>query len=161
LKGTDLFDWGQDSQYIQAIGVGECAGVAFDMVGAIIGDAQEKVELSDEAIKVEAYADSIYHSYSAFVIGAKALLLSKDVKCNTHKGIIEDFQTHYVETGEFAFDTDFGITVLQINKNEPSESFAKQFLEEATTFFKAVVAKREEQLKDNDDKKVIGNYYKA
>ena len=40
--------------------------------------------------------DSIYHSYTGFIVGAKALLLSKDIKCNTHQGILEDFQEHYV-----------------------------------------------------------------
>ena len=52
-------------------------------------------------------ADSIYHSYAALVIGAKAMLLSKDVKCNTHKGIIDDFQENYVATGDIELEVSF------------------------------------------------------
>ncbi|MEL6925057.1 MAG: nitrite/sulfite reductase, partial [Bacteroidota bacterium] len=78
LADDELIDWGEAQNYVQAIGVGECAGVAFDVVGTIINDAREKIELSQAALEEGLLADSIYHSYSAMVIGAKALLLSAD-----------------------------------------------------------------------------------
>lgn len=161
LEKTDFFDWGANSDYQQEIGVGECAGVAYDMVGTIIGDAEYKVSLASEALEATAYADSIYHSYSVFVIGAKALLLGKDVKCNTHKGIIKDFQTHYVDSNELELASDFASLVLQINQNEPSELFAKKYNEEAQVFFQQVLKIRKQQLSDTGDKEVISNYYKA
>ncbi|MEO1626398.1 MAG: nitrite/sulfite reductase [Bacteroidota bacterium] len=163
LTEADAIDWGHDGKYVQAVGVGECAGVAYDMVGTIIKDAREKVQLSKEAIEEGIWADSIYHSYSSFVVGAKALLLGSDVKCNTQKGIINDFEKHYVEEKGFAIEGgQFPELVLQINKNEPSEAFAHQYLEQAETFFKQVLTTREQQLKDSgEDKEVIGTYYNA
>ncbi len=161
LSPSDYFDWGQDHEYVQEIGVGECAGVALDMVGTIINDAKEKVKLSNLAIENKAWADSIYQSYAAMVIGAKALLLSADKKCNTHKGIINDFQTHYVNGNLIELSTDFPNLVLQINENEPTEGFAKRYHLQAADFFKKVIQIREAQLKGGDDKEVIGNYYKA
>ena len=161
LTPDDFIDWGEDHDYKQAIGVGECAGVAYDVVGTIINDANEKIHLAEEAFNNGLYADSIYHSYSAFVIGAKGLLLAADVKCNTHKGIIKDFDTHFVETGLFSFAENFSTTVLQINNNEPSEAFAKSYFVEATEFVKLVIAKREADLKDGEDKEVVDKYYNA
>jgi sulfite reductase (ferredoxin) len=163
LVKEDHFDWGQNKNYQQEIGVGECAGVTLDVVGTIIQESRDKVELAKESLEAGIFADSIYHSYAAFVIGAKALLLSKDVKCNTHKGILDDFQTHYVENGEVDLDVLFSEFVLRINKQEPSEAFAKVYLEDATTFVKQVITIREQQLVEakGADKLVIDNYYKA
>lgn len=161
LEGTDFFDWGQDGAYEQAIGVGECAGVAFDVVGTIIQDARTKIELAEISISEQAYADSIYHSYAAFVIGAKALLLGKDIKCNTQKGIIDDFVTHYQNTGELTLAIDFKTLVFQINKEEPSEDFALRYTVQAAKFINKVIALREVQLNEGEDKKVVDSYYKA
>ena len=158
------FDWGQNTPYVQEIGVGECAGVSLDVVGAIINDAQEKITLAQDALAQDALADSIYHSYTAFVIGAKALLLSKEVHCNTHAGIISDFQTHYVNTGEFTLpNNNFEELALQINRHEPSAQFAKQYLHHAAGFVNAAINTRTQQLAlaNGQDKLVIDNYYKA
>lgn len=153
-------DWGQKENYVQAIGVGECAGVSYDVVSAIIDEAAEKVDLAQETFQSGQFADSIYHAYSSFVIGAKALLLSKEVECNTHKNILSDFDEHYVQTKEVNFENSFAETVLQINKNEPSQEFAEQYLKEANAFFGKVQAIRAMQL-INGDKMVVDNYYKA
>lgn len=161
LEGDDFFDWGQDHSYHQAIGVGECAGVAYDMVGTIIADAREKVEFAEEANTQGIYADAIYHAYSAMVVGAKALLLAKDVKCNTHKGIIKDFDTHYVEDGTFQLEQTFAEQVLQINQQEPSAEFAATYFAQAKSVVNQVIALREKQLGDDDDKQIIDSYYKA
>ena len=163
IKEEDFQDWGQDKQYIQSIGVGECAGVVLDVVGTIIADAQQKVNLAHEAFAENVFADSIYHAYAGMVIGAKALLLSKDIKCNTHKGIINDFQEHYVATGECSLGQTFPELVLQINQHTPNENFAKTYLSEATSFIQKVIDKRNAQLAEADgqEKLVIDNYYKA
>jgi len=95
LSQEFLLDWGESEAYVQEIGVGECAGVALDMVSTIINDSKERLELAAQGLKEKAYAGSIYNSYTGMIVGAKALLLSADVKCNTHKGIIDDFNTNY------------------------------------------------------------------
>ncbi len=163
ITEEDYQDWGQQGDYVQSIGVGECAGVMLDVVGTIINDANQKISLAREALDQSEVANAIYHTYTAFVIGAKALLLSKDIKCNTHSGIIRDFQEHYVSTGDFILENTFSDLVLQINQNEPTTAFANGYLEQAKDFVKWVIATREKQLKDDGgmDKMVIDNYYKA
>ena len=159
-----LFDWGQNKDYVQEIGVGECAGVALDMVATIINDSKERIELAKEGIEQNALSDSIYNSYAAMVIGAKALLLSADIKCNTHKGIIDDFETNYIANGKFPLSSHktFHDLVMQIQQNEPSETFATTYLAQANVFFKKVVALREQQLQvDGKDKEVVDKYYNA
>ncbi len=161
LEGSDFFDWGQEATYDQAIGVGECAGGTFDVVGTIIQDAREKNGGAEQSLLAEAFADSIYHSYAAFVVAAKALLLSKDVKCNTQKGIIDDFVVHYQDTKELVLEDDFKTLVLQIKQQEPSEEFAKTYAQQSKDFVAKVIALREQQLKNGEDKKIIDAYYKA
>lgn len=162
VKEEEYKDWGQEVNFVPEVGVGECAGVSYDMVGSIIADATEKVSLGQEAVDTEVFADSIYHSYAALVIGAKALLLSEDISCNTHRKLIDDFQTHFVDTGKFPLETQFSDLVLQINRNDPSEAFAKTYLTQAVKFVQQVQAFREQQLlAEAADKLVIDNYYKA
>ncbi len=163
LVATDFMDWGQDHAYRQEIGVGECAGVTLDVVSAIINDAEEKVSLAKEALEAGHYADSIYHSYTAFVIGAKALLLSADVKCNTHRGILDDFQEHYVANGPFAFEPGFPAFVLRMKDEAPSEAFAGSYGADAALFVDRVVAERRRQVEAEGckDKLVVESYYKA
>ncbi|MGB0524330.1 MAG: nitrite reductase [Flammeovirgaceae bacterium] len=162
VKEEEYRDWGQEENFIPEVGVGECAGVSYDMVASIIKDATEKISLAQESLEEGVFADSIYHSYAAFVIGAKAILLSEDISCNTHRKIIDDFQEHFVAAGKFPLEQGFGELVLQINQNEPSESFAKTFLTQAVKFVQQVQAHRENQLLENTaDKLVIDNYYKA
>ncbi len=162
LAKVDYFDWGQDHDYQQAIGVGECAGVSYDVIGAIIADAIEKNGLAQESLTRGEFADSIYHSYNTFVVGAKALLLAKEIQCNTQKGIIADFDKYYVQTGEIFFENSFTERVLQINKNEPSEKFASHYLQLSTDFLLAVRHIRQQQLKDTgEDKVVLEHHYLA
>ncbi|MEM6396083.1 MAG: nitrite reductase [Bacteroidota bacterium] len=94
LTDLDFQDWGMDEEYKQEVGVGECAGVSLDLVSTILQDAQEKVEAARMSLGGQAWSDALYHSYSAMVIGAKALLLADDRKCNTQKGILKDFDEH-------------------------------------------------------------------
>jgi sulfite reductase (ferredoxin) len=137
LKDSDLIDWGQDDEYKQAIGVGECAGISYDVVSTILHDAKQKVEDAKLTFLQNDLADSIYHSYSAFVIAAKALLLGEDIKCNRHIRILSDFQNHFVETKIIQFDgPDFESIVLEINKKEPTASFAESYFNVAEKFVK-------------------------
>ncbi len=160
LLDLDFIDWGNEQAYHQAIGVGECAGVALDLVSIILEDAREKLELSALALAKNALGDSVYHTYSALVIGAKGLLLSEDVRCNTHKGIIDDFQTHFVDTEKISIAKTFPDLVLQMKKNQPSVEFAKAFGQEAQTFLELIFDYRNSTLGDQD-KLVVGSYYKA
>ncbi|MFK7950239.1 MAG: nitrite reductase [Saprospiraceae bacterium] len=162
LQKEDFFDWGQTHDYVREIGIGECAGVAYDVVGTIIQDAEDKLENAKIAFKNAAFGDSSYHAYSGFVIGAKALLLSIDVKCNTQISILNDFQIHFVDTEIFQFETDFVNHVLRFKKTTPTEVFAEHYLHEATRFFQQVLTFRENQLVESQEEKlVVDQYYKA
>lgn len=145
LEPSDFIDWGQNVLFQTVIGVGECAGVLIDLIQTLLFEADEKFAWAEEALEAKRFADSIYHSYSVFVSAAKGLLLSKQVNTNTHHGILQDFDTHFVQSGAFVFENGFRAQVLQINKQEPSETFAKNYLEEARRFLAAAKQQRELQ----------------
>ncbi|HEY1166349.1 MAG TPA: nitrite reductase [Chitinophaga sp.] len=136
LRDEDFIDWGKDENYATAIGVGECAGVVIDLVATLLFEAEEKLAWGAEALANNQFADGIYHVYSSFVQGAKALLLSEGVSCNTQVGIINDFDKHFVASGKFVVEGSFKQLVMQINEHEPTESFAKQYFAQADEFYK-------------------------
>ncbi|MEQ9425469.1 MAG: HEPN domain-containing protein [Cyclobacteriaceae bacterium] len=163
LSPTDYIDWGHSDKFVPEIGVGECAGVSYDMVGTIVGDAEERLAFANEAFEQSKFADAIYNAYSTLVIGAKALLLNKDIACNTHQKIISDFNEQYYQTGEFKLNQDFETLVLQMNNNEPTEAFAKSYLTEAESFIRQLHVVRSIQVEKNADleNKLVDNFYRA
>ncbi len=164
LDQADYSDWGKTELFEPEIGVGECAAVTMDVITTVLADAEEKIDLAASTLENGHFADSIYHSYAAFVIGAKAILLSEDKICNTHIGIIKDFQEQFVDSGKIELKYSFEETVLAINKNEPSEDFAKENLDLAVGFLNKVIEYRGKQLKEDVsliDKKVVTNFYTA
>jgi len=144
LTDDEFVDWGHQETFATAIGVGECAGVVIDLVATLLYESDEKFGWANEAFAGGRWADAIYHAYNTFISSAKALLLDKNVNSSTQAGIIREFDTHYVTTGEISLPTSFNDLVLQINKNEPSESFAAAYIKEAADFLETVKAKREE-----------------
>lgn len=144
LTPEEFVDWGHVEQFQTAIGVGECAGVMIDLVATLLLESDEKMEWATESLEAGAYADSISHTYSVFISAAKALLLDKGVNCNTQIGILRDFDTNYGEYTDLYNYSSFQDLVLQINKNEPGEEFARSYREAAINFVKQVRARREE-----------------
>ncbi len=138
---TDYVDWGQENNFVLHTAVGECAGVMIDLVSTLFADSEDKITWSTEALRNVQYADSIYHSYSAMINTAKALLLTVDIKPSTQIKTILDFQKMFVETGHFQIH-DFKEMVLQINKNEPTEEFAIEYLETSKKFLADAIAFR-------------------
>ena len=144
LTEDEFVDWGHQETFATAIGVGECAGVVIDLVATLLYESDEKLGWANEAFAGGRWADAIYHSYNTFVSAAKALLLDKNINSSTQAGIIREFDTNYVATREIAMETSFNDLVLQINQNEPAETFAAGYLKQATTFLETVKAKREQ-----------------
>ncbi|CAM1343879.1 nitrite reductase [Tenacibaculum amylolyticum] len=138
LTEDDFIDWGHDKNYVKAIGVGECAGVVIDLVATLLFESEEKIENATEAIKDKLWSDSIYHSYAAIVNTAKALLTGEGAKTNTHASIINNFDEVFVSTGKVTLEGTFADFVYQINKNEPTEEFAKRYAAQAAAFYKQV-----------------------
>ncbi len=162
LTDTDLMDWGQDHLYQQAIGIGECAGAILDMVGTIINDAKEKLVSAKESVAAGHYADGIYYTYATYVVGAKAILLSEDIACNTHRKIISDFQKEIVDLGKISLDYNYKEKALAINKQELTQVFAEQQLIDAEHFLNLIIDYRNsQQANDGADKEIVESYYKA
>jgi sulfite reductase (ferredoxin) len=147
LVDTDYIDWDHTEQYVTEVGIGECASVLIDLVATTLTEAEEKLSWAQEALAGERWADAIYHAYNTFITGARAGLMSRDVPTNTQHGIVSDFDR--VFAGESLFhqqEGDFKALVFSINKNEPTEAFARQFLTEAEAFLGAVQAFRADQI---------------
>lgn len=163
LKASDYVDWGKSESFSPEIGVGECASVTLDVIQTVIEEAKERLDWSKEGLEEGIYADAIYNSYNAFVIAAKALLLSEDVSCNTQIGILQSFDQTFQNKALFQFEPSFEDFVLQINKNEPSEEFANSFYNAAEHFLIKANTYRSQQLADANgvDKTVITDFYKA
>ncbi|WP_336837448.1 HEPN domain-containing protein [Sphingobacterium siyangense] len=142
LAEDEFVDWGHEGTFQTAIGVGECAGVVIDLVATLIYEAEEKLQWANETFQESKFSDAIYHAYNAFVQAAKALLLDKGVGASTQNIVINEFQTHFVETGKYNFDQTFPELVLQISKNEPTEHFAINYLQEATKFINEVYQRK-------------------
>ena len=146
LKESDYFDWGSEEKFATAIGVGECAGVIIDLVATLFFEAEEKIAWSAEAFDNEQFGDSIYYTYAAFISGAKALLLDKQVHVNTHHTLINDFDQHFVESKLIELPSSFRELVLQINQNEPSKEFAESYFSQAQSFLNQVKSYREKSI---------------
>ncbi len=146
LTEADFVDWGNADNYVKAVGVGECAGVVIDLVATLLVEAKDKLTFSQEAVNDQKWSDSIYLTYAGFVNAAKALLLAEKQKTNHHAGIIDLFDTVFVETNKIQLTTAFKELVYQIKVNEPSEVFAKQYLEQATAFFATIEEYRAKDL---------------
>lgn len=146
LTEADFIDWGNADNYVKAVGVGECAGVVIDLVATLLFEAREKLTFANEALQEGKWSDAIYLAYAGFVNGAKALLLSANEKTNTHSGIIDSFETVFVESKKIELGATFKEVVFQIRENEPSEAFAKKYIEEGASFFAKIEEYRAKDL---------------
>ncbi len=146
LTEADFVDWGNADNYVKAVGVGECAGVVIDLVATLLFEAKEKIDSANEALKEQKWSDAIYLAYAGFVNGAKALLLAEKEKTNTHAGIIDSFDSVFVASNKIELGTSFRELVYQINKNEPTEAFAKQYIQDSISFFDKLESYRTEEL---------------
>ncbi len=134
LEPADFIDWGQDEQFKTAIGVGECAGVLIDLVATLLFDADEKVADAQLSIDEQRFADAVYHAYAAGIHTAKALLLDQKVRCNSHQGIISDFDTHLGGQFEFGENQSFESFILQIRNHEANADFAQNYVDTIVAF---------------------------
>jgi sulfite reductase (ferredoxin) len=142
VNPDEFIDWDEDHNFILHTAVGECAGVIIDLVATLLFESEEKLAWAKDALQQNQYSDSLYHSYSAFINTAKALLLTNDVRASTQIQVIRDFQKHFVDTGNFSFEPGFVELVLRINKEEPTGTFAGEYLHDSLKFLESVHAYR-------------------
>ncbi|TDE55545.1 HEPN domain-containing protein [Flavobacterium sp. GT3P67] len=148
LTEADFVDWGNADNYVKAVGVGECAGVVIDLVATLLLEAKDKLTFAQEAFDDKKWADAIYLAYAGFVNGAKALLLAENQKTNNHAGIIDLFDTVFIETNKIVLESSLRDLVYQINQNEPSGEFAQKYIQEAAAFFENIESYRAKDLAD-------------
>ncbi|GAA4451574.1 nitrite/sulfite reductase [Nibrella saemangeumensis] len=147
LQNSDYIDWDHTEQFVTEVGVGECAGVMIDLVATTLYEADEKLNWAFDTLAGRNWADAIYHAYNTFITGAKAALMTKDVPTNTQHGIVSDFDKHFAgEAGFHLTEGEFKTVVFSINKNEPEEVYAREFVGLAASFLESVKAYREQQL---------------
>ena len=138
LTEADFIDWGNADNYVKAVGVGECAGVVIDLVATLILEAKDKMTFAQEAFDEGKWADAIYLAYAGFVNGAKAILLAENQKTNHHAGIIDLFDTVFIESNKIELESTFKDLVCQIRTNEPSAAFAQKYIQEGVVFFEKI-----------------------
>lgn len=109
-------------------------------------DVEEKIMLSKEALDQGLYPDSIHHSYSSMVNGAKALLTGYGIKNNQLNKVVTNFDDIAVNSGDVKIEGSFNDLVYQIDKNMPSKEFAEKFLIDTRGFYDKLVALRKKQL---------------
>ncbi|MFE3847350.1 nitrite reductase [Flavobacterium sp. LB3P45] len=148
LTEADFVDWGNADNYVKAVGIGECAGVVIDLVATLILEAKDKMTFAQEAFEDEKWADAIYLAYAGFVNGAKAILLAENQKTNHHAGIIDLFDTVFIESKKIELDSSFKELVYQIKANEPSAEFAQKYIQEGVAFFDKIEKYRAKDLAD-------------
>lgn len=145
VEADEYIDWGENRNFVLHTAVGECAGVIIDLVATLLYDSEEKLVWAKEAMEQHQFADSIYHSYSAFINTAKALLLTNDVRPSTQIQVMLDFQKHFVDSGEFPLGQNFKDYLLRINKHEPTAEFAQQYWNDSMKFLEDIHSFRKSQ----------------
>lgn len=147
LTDSDFIDWGNTTQYIQAVGVGECAGVVIDLVQTLMLEAKEKLDLAKDSFEDQKWSDAIYHTYTSLVNGAKALLISENIKTNTQANIIQLFDETFVTNNALELSKEsFADLVYQIKRQEPKKEFAESYADDAISFFNTIETFRQNQL---------------
>ncbi len=143
----DYIDWDHTDQYVTEVGIGECASVMIDLVATTLDEATEKLGWAADALAAGQWSDSLYHAYSVLITSAKAGLMSKDIQTNTQHGIVADFDREFVqEPGFHTEEGGFKALAFSINKQEPTEAFARQFIANAADFRQAVSNYREREI---------------
>lgn len=133
IQEHEYLDWGHQQKFAMNIGVGECAGVTIDLAQVIQYEIDEKIELAEETINKELFADSIYHSYNILVHSAKLLLLNEGEKYNSQKSVIDGATEILIQHG-IKLKQPFDELVLEIKNQTSSESFANDYYNKAIDF---------------------------
>ena len=146
LTTDDYIDWGSNQSYQKAIGIGECAGVVIDLISTLFLESEEKITNARADFESKSYNNAIYFAYSSMVNSAKSLLLSKNHSTNNQASIINQFDEVFVSTNLVSLGSTFSELIYQINKNEPSASFAENYIQSANEFLTTVKEFRKNDL---------------
>lgn len=146
LQPSDYIDWGKDQQFEVETEVGECAGVIIDLFSTLMYEAEEKYTWSQEAFEGGNIADAIYHTYTVFINGAKALLVDKGITVNNQVSVMKSFNEEFGQDFNGLTGGSFKDFVLRINQNEPSAEFATAYREDSARFLERIKEVQKNQL---------------
>lgn len=144
LQPEDFIDWGNEIKYEKAIGIGECAGVTIDLIQTLIFEAEEAYGWAINALGENRLSDALYHAYNARIRGAKALLISLDVKTNSHQSIINGFDSQFTNY-EFETGESFKEGIHAFTQHKATTAFVKEFLQKTQTFIAWIKNERHAQ----------------
>ena len=142
LKPKDFIDWGNETKYEKAIGIGECAGITIDLIQTLIFEAEEAYGWALSALSENRLSDAVYHAYNGRIRAAKALLTANEQKTNSHKTIIDGFDVqfpHFKESNGVTFKEG----IKDFTQKSPDTSFAKHFIEDTQSFIAWVKKERD------------------
>ncbi|GGF48714.1 HEPN domain-containing protein [Echinicola rosea] len=138
IVDSDYIDWGNEQEYVKAVGVGECAGVVIDLVATLLLEAREKLANAEDSFNDKKWSDSVYHTYATLVNTAKAILVSEGKKTNSYADIVKQFDETFVDSGKIKLDGSFADIVYEIQQNAPTEAFAKAYYEKAEKVYHTI-----------------------
>jgi len=146
LTQEDFIDWGEEENYVKAIGIGECAGVIIDLIETLFLECQEKIENAKHAVNDNVFSNAVYHAYSAMINASKAILIADGHSTNTQAGIIKQFDELFVTTGKIDLGNSYASIIYQIQSQAPNKDFATSYIKNAEQFLQKVRAYRTAQL---------------
>ena len=120
-----------------------------DLISTLFFESEEKLEIAARALHEGQYQDSIYHTYSAIVNTAKALLTSEEHKANSQMSVVNLFDTEFAsENKVFTQEGSFADFTYKYRKETANEAFAKTYLNEAKEFYLAADEYRKNALSE-------------
>ena len=138
VTDDEFLDWGADTRFQKAIGVGECAGVKIDLVKTLLYEAYDKIERAQFYLDEGQFSDSIYAAYSAVVESAKAYLVKKGEKTNSKVSVVNGFETYYSNIKSRFLEERFTDLINGLLNASPTIDSAKTSVELAERFHLAI-----------------------
>ena len=142
LKSEDFIDWGNETKYEKAIGIGECAGVTIDLIQTLIFEAEEAYAWALSSLEENKLSDGVYHAFNARVRAAKALLTAEGAKTNSHHSIIEGFDLQFPNYHKKNGKT-FKAEIAAFKSKKPEITFATAFVKETQSFIAWIKKERD------------------
>ncbi len=72
-----------------------------EFIVGYLAKAEQKLRVAEKLFKGGDWEDAVSRAYYAAFHAAQALLLSEDLRADTHKGVVMLFGLHFVKTGKF------------------------------------------------------------
>lgn len=133
LTDSDFHDWGNDKEF-ETNKVVAAPVVDINWAETFTYESEKRFEESDISYKNEEYADAIFHNYAALISYAKSILIENKIAVNSEIEVINDFDSLITSKKLTSKENSFKDTILLINKQRPSKSFADKYIRATRKF---------------------------